>query len=203
MTTPAPSPSQRRLQRPPDATGGRLTRFREVFLRHGLPVLVVALACLALPESRVLLEESLAFRPERHLPGAAIVLGLCMALTVRLEGRLPLDHLGWIVYLLCLSAWEEWVFRLLLPEGLALAGAERTTAIVIANLLFGALHWFTLRWRLRWCVMAFVGGMAFSYQLERQGLTAVVLTHWFATFLNTPRPPGRTRRGAAGAGTER
>jgi hypothetical protein len=199
MASPPPSPSQRRLQRLPDATGARLTRFSEVFVRHGLPVLLVGLLCLFSPGLLELLWTNLGLVPERHLRGALLVLAVCLVATWRLEGRLPPEHVGWILYLLCLSTWEEWVFRLVLPHALEGLYGEELIAVLLANLLFGALHWFTLRWRLRWCVMAFLGGMAFSAQLERQGLATVVLTHWLATFLNTPRPPGRTRRSEADA----
>ncbi len=48
-------PSQRRLQRPPDFTGKTLNHFRDVFLRHGLPGLL--LGCLFLVPAIGLLDD--------------------------------------------------------------------------------------------------------------------------------------------------
>ena len=45
-------------------------------------------------------------------------------------------------------------------------------------------------------VFAFVGGMGFAHMLASyQDLTAVILAHWFFTFLNTPTPPAGDRQG--------
>ncbi|MEE4300785.1 MAG: CPBP family intramembrane glutamic endopeptidase [Pseudomonadales bacterium] len=198
MTAPRrPAPSQRRLQRPPDLTGPRLSRFREVFLRHGLPVLAVGALLLLGPEQRMLLWSHLqpALRdPLAYGFAAACVLAGCCALSGWLDRGVDVSRLGWIVYLLALSIWEEWVFRLATPHWLESIHGSREAAILATNLVFGALHWFTLRWRLRWCVLAFLGGMAFSQQMATGDFTRVVLTHWALTFLNTPRPPGGRRR---------
>ena len=192
-----PAPSQRRLQRLPDATGPRLTRFREVFLRHGMPVLVIGALLLGSGELRALLWSYL--QPALHAPlayalTATAVLAACCAVSGWLDRGLDAERLGWILYLLALSLWEEWVFRLAAPFWLEGLYGNRELAILMANLAFGALHWFTLRWRLRWCVLAFFGGMAFSQQMASGDLVRVVLTHWALTYLNTPRPPGRRAR---------
>jgi hypothetical protein len=64
--------------------------------------------------------------------------------------------------------------------------------VVASNALFGFMHYFTLRWKWYWCVGAFLGGMALSRHLaQHQDLALIVAFHWIATFLNTPRPPGR------------
>ena len=70
------APSQRRLQREPDFTGAKLSSFREVALRHGLPGALLALACLALPQSLTLLQEGLsqaAENPERFMVAGVII----------------------------------------------------------------------------------------------------------------------------------
>ena len=191
-----PAPSQRRLQRPADFTGARLTRFREVFLRHGLPVLALGALLLTSPAQRALLAEHLlpAVRaPLVYACAAALIFTACCALAVWLDRRLDAARLGWVVYLLALSAWEEWVFRLALPQWLESFQGEAGAAVLTANAAFAALHWFTLRWRLRWCLLAFAGGMAFSAQLEGGDLARVILTHWVLTDLTTPRPPGGRR----------
>jgi membrane protease YdiL (CAAX protease family) len=62
--------------------------------------------------------------------------------------------------------------------------------VVICNLVFGAMHYFTLRWRLQWCVMAFLGGMGFSYSFaQHNDLFVIIGIHWVATFFNTPAAP--------------
>ena len=182
--------TQRRLQRAPDFTGPRLSRFRDVFLRHGLPVLLVALIVLAVPEMRALFGTYL--EPTLSAPMRHALLGVgAFALILTLSVRVGLDRmqLAWALYLGALSIWEEWVFRLVLPFALTDFVDARWQAVLLANALFGALHYFTLRWRLRWCVFAFLGGVGLSWQLRQGDFTVVALTHWVATFINTPRPP--------------
>lgn len=161
-----------------------------MFLRHGLPVLVVALLVLALPEMRGLFAtyfEPTLLAPTRHAVLAAGAFAVILAVSVRvgLDGI----QLAWALYLGALSIWEEWLFRLVLPFALTDLVDARWQAVLLANALFGALHYFTLRWRLRWCVMAFLGGVGFSWQMRQGDFTLVALTHWVATFFNTPRPP--------------
>ena len=107
--------------------------------------------------------------------------------------RSPRNNL-WLVYLLYISVVEELTFRLLLP--LAASNAvDFFVAVVISNLIFAAIHYVTLRWRLRNCLFVFIGGMGFAHMLaSHQDLTAVILAHWFFTFLNTPAPPAGDRQ---------
>lgn len=188
-------PSQRRLQRPPDFTGGRLTSFRQVALRHGLPGALLAAACLALPHVAPALDTVL--QPfTRGLPAylalfAGIALAQC-AWSWRLNGTLRAADAGWSLYLLALSGWEELLFRLALPLSLVRLGLDPWPAILVANLVFGVVHWFTLRWRWPWCVLALVGGLVLSRHLAvHADLAAIVALHWASTFVNTPRIPGR------------
>jgi membrane protease YdiL (CAAX protease family) len=68
-------------------------------------------------------------------------------------------------------------------------------AIVLSNLLFAGLHYFTLRWKWQNCLFAFLGGVGLSRLLDNSGdLALVVLVHFVATFLNTPSPPGATTK---------
>jgi hypothetical protein len=100
--------TQRRLQRAPDFTGPRLSRFREVFLRHGLPVLLVALIVLVLPELRALFGTYL--EPTMRAPVRHALLGFgAFALILIMSVRVGLDRmqLAWALYLGALSIWEE------------------------------------------------------------------------------------------------
>lgn len=102
---------------------------------------------------------------------------------------------GWIVYTLAVSIWEEWVFRLAVPYFAQAQQFDLFAAILLTNLAFGALHYFTLRWKWQWSVGAFVGGMLFSRMLHaRSDFALVIAAHWISTFLSTPRPPGVSRR---------
>lgn len=107
--------------------------------------------------------------------------------------RSPRNNL-WLVYLLYISVVEELTFRLLLPLA-ASNTVDFYAAVVISNLIFAAIHYVTLRWHLRNCLFVFIGGIGFAHMLaSHQDLTAVILAHWFFTFLNTPAPPAGDRQ---------
>jgi hypothetical protein len=203
------SPSQQRLQRPPDFTGSRLDSFSDVALRHGLPGLVLGVLCLVPPGMRELLGQGLAAAGERpflYLGWAVLILAALNFYAWYIDRRWSPDRMGWVLYLGALSVWEEWVFRLALPyylqhvfqasgeDVLQTSGGGLAAAVVVCNLLFGLAHFFTLRWRWYWCVAAFLGGMALSRQFAQHfDLLLVIGIHWVATFLNTPRLPGQRR----------
>jgi membrane protease YdiL (CAAX protease family) len=93
--------------------------------------------------------------------------------------------------LLLISITEELTFRLILPSLLS-AQFDGRVPHIMSNLLFAAIHYVTLRWRLRNCIVTFFGAMGLSYLMMQGDLAVVVLVHWFATFLNTPAPPAKT-----------
>ena len=191
-------PSQRRLQRPPDWTGGRLVTFRAVFARHGLPGALAGLSFLLFPGTRKLLMESLrdfTEQPALYL-GAAIALLVVLSAYAALidRGWRPLQF-GWIVYLGALSFWEEWVFRVAIPYAASGGAVDLLWAVLVSNLIFGAMHYFTLRWHWYWCVGAFLGGLFLSRQMTLHfDLALLAGFHWAGTFFNTPRSPGRGQR---------
>jgi hypothetical protein len=190
------APSQRRLQRPPDFTGGALTHFRHVFLRHGLPGLLLGLVLLAPAALRERLAETLApalADPLRYAGIGAAILVALLVIGWRNDRRLTPAQVGWTLYLGALSVWEEWVFRVALPLLLVGAGASGVVAVLVANVAFGVMHWFTLRWKALWCLGAFLGGLGLARAMGRDDLAFVVALHWVATFLNTPRPPSGNR----------
>ena len=84
--------------------------------------------------------------------------------SVYLDRTFSLRQLSWIIYLLFLSFWEEWAFRVGLPKLLQDLGLETMHAMVISNMLFGAMHYVTLRWKALWCFFAFLFGMHLSNQ---------------------------------------
>lgn len=190
-------PSQRRLQRAADFTGERLVSCRQIVLRHGLPGVLAALALMLLTPVPSTVWQALA--PALQAPltwvGLLLLSGVAQLAWARwLNGDLLGVDAGWSLYLLALSCWEEVLFRLALPLLLVQAGADPFVSIVLANLLFGAMHWFTLRWRLHWCILAVLGGLALSrHFMLHTDLVALIALHWVGTFLNTPRMPGRVR----------
>jgi hypothetical protein len=190
--------SKHRLQRSPDFTGGYLTRFRQVWLRHGLPGALLGLLCLAYPEMRLMLVASLEgflTNPVKYSTMGLFILGALISYIWVIDRAIDARVVAWILYALAISIWEEWVFRLAVPYFAQAEGVNLFAAIVLSNLAFGVLHYFTLRWKWQWCLGAFVGGMLFSRMLHTHGdLALVIAVHWISTFLNTPRPPGGCRR---------
>ncbi|MEQ9004862.1 MAG: CPBP family intramembrane glutamic endopeptidase [Pseudomonadales bacterium] len=191
------APSQRRLQRPPGRSGGRLRTFQAVALRHGLPGAVLGALCLLHPDMRALLAPALEAAlgaPLRYLLLGTLAFAALATWAAVVDRRLDAAAVGWILYLLLISVWEEWAFRVALPYFAASRGVDLMTAVAVSSLLFGAVHYITLRWKWPWCVAAALGGLALSRNFAQHGdLVLLIGLHWVATFLNTPRPPGRAR----------
>ncbi len=188
-------PSQRRLQRPPDFTGGQLDTFRAVVLRHGVPGALLGAICFVLPLALVKFRTGLtpAFEdPGRYLVACLVIFALLVIYASVIDRRFQPMQVVWIIYLGLVSLWEEWVFRIALPY--SFSGDAFVVAVVISNVLFGAMHYFTLRWRWFWCVGAALGGLALSRQYIQHGdFLMLVGLHWVATYINTPRYPGLKR----------
>ncbi len=197
---PALAPGQNRLQRQADFTGSRLTRFSQVLLRHGLPGAALGGIYLLVPEMRALGAEAVApfaADPVRYLTWAIGLFAAMLVYAGVMDRRLDAATAGWILYLLGISLWEEWAFRVALPAFAELHGLPLFAAVLLSNAAFGAAHYFTLRWKWQWCVLAALGGLALSRHFQQHGDLAVIAgLHWAGTFLNTPRLPGRNRRAA-------
>ncbi len=185
---------QGRLQRPADFTGAQLTTFQQVFLRHGLPGAISGLLLLFLVPDAVdylfrVLDRPIQ-SPAGYLIAACALPMVLFAYSFFKHNAWSLGQAGWVIYLGFLSLWEEWVFRAVGPYSLLLFGVKPVAAVVICNLAFGLMHYFTLRWRWQWCVGAFIGGLGFSMNFHTQSdLLLIAGIHWAVTYLNTPRPP--------------
>ena len=122
----------------------------------------------------------------------AFLIFVALILYSLVRGRtISASQVGWTLYLGALSLWEELVFRVAIPYYLESVGFALGYGIVVSNLAFGLIHYFTLRWRWQWCLGAFLGGLALSRQMEVHfDLLLITAFHWIGTFINTPRPPG-------------
>ena len=188
---------EHRLQRPRDFTGDQIQSFSAVFIRHGLPCALLGLLFLTDDSIWSLLKSATAAASGNNTlySISAGLIFLCL-ITHAVIGkyRLDLGRVGWIAYLGCLSLWEEWVFRIGIPHYLGALGVGVLLPIIISNTVFGILHYFTLRWRWRWCLMAGIGGMFFSHNFtNHHDLLLIAGIHWVMTYLNTPRPPNGGR----------
>ena len=197
-TPPPKALSHRRLQRDKDFTGDRLTTFRQVFLRHGLPGLALAALCLVDPDLQAVFFDGLGrgfAYPLRYGLAFVLILSALSAYAWLTDRHWSWSGVSWMLYLGALSLWEEWVFRLAIPSILEGLGASMWTAAALSALVFGAAHYFTLRWKWQWCVGAFIGSLFLSRQMHMHGdLLLIAAFHWVATYLNTPRPPGQSAR---------
>ena len=183
--------SQGRLQRDA-ADGAKITSFTQVFLRHGLLMLALATLCVLFPNALVALSLSVAgFLASPHYYALAFLtlLGFLIAYSQLSDKVVNRKQLLWIGYLLFISVAEEWIFRLALPN-LLKGYLAPLYAVVISNVIFAAIHFFTLRWRLIWVIFAFLGGLGLSRVMTHGDLLVVIWLHWVGTFLNTPFPPG-------------
>ena len=181
-----------RLQRPAKSRSSAVLQFRQVLSRHLVTMSLVAVV-MGLWLARVddwigLLSPLIAHTVHYLSMCVAIVAGI--AIYQRLRG-IPWSatQMGWVGYLFLISVVEEWAFRVFLPLYL-MDDLGARVSIVTSSVLFGALHYFTLRWRLTACLLTSLGGLGFSRMLDVSGdLALVILVHWIVTFLNTPRPP--------------
>ena len=181
-----------RLQRPAKARSGAVLHFRQVLARHLVTMSVVAVVSglwVAGVDHWKRLLSPLIAHPVHYLAMCvAIVAGIAVYQRVR---SIPWSaaQVGWVGYLFLISVVEEWAFRVFLPLYLINDLGARAS-VLLSSVIFGALHYFTLRWRLTACLLTTLGGLGFSRMLDVSGdLALVILVHWTVTFLNTPRPP--------------
>ena len=180
-----------RLQRDHSPQTTPVTTFAQVLYRHGALMGCAALMLL-LTHNGTALEDALS--AVQQSPGVFLlaVLTILSAFVGYLKWR---DYgLGgrqslWVGYLFYISVVEEIAFRLYLPVVLE-PYLGPVAGVLISNFIFGAIHYFSLRWKFSHCVVTALGGIGLSRLLAQSGdLALVILVHFVATFLNTPRPP--------------
>ena len=180
-----------RLQR--RANGGQyISSFSQVLLRHGMTMTAIALICMLSFQSLAsLTSKSIDFlsNPEIYVAASGFILLFFVFFLYFRKRAITVSQALWVGYLLGISVVEEIAFRLAMP--LLLAGITTNLfAILISNLLFAGIHYFTLRWKLIPCLFTFLGGLGFARLLDTsENIVLVILVHWFVTFLNTPVPP--------------
>ena len=143
--------------------------------------------------------------PLFYLGTGVLTFAAMLGYAYSLDRQLNPGSVGWILYLLVLSVWEEVFFRLAIPyfgqyqPGVDAIPMALPILVIGSNLAFGAIHYFTLRWKWPWCLVAFIGGMALSRNLHQHfDLALIIALHWVATFINTPRLPGQSKRSEVG-----
>jgi len=181
-----------RLQRPAAISAQAIFHTSQVIQRHLLTMTIVAVAAYAVLGSTAVLRAWLAPLTMDWLGyGLSLLLILGVMLAFLRFRRVPISQMqcGWLAYLLLISTVEELAFRVFLPLYLD-QFLDLRASVIISSVIFGVLHYWTLRWRLGACLFTVLGGLGFSRLLHTtDDLALVVLVHWLVTFLNTPRPP--------------
>lgn len=185
-----------RLQRGSSSSNNYISKFRQVLIRHGLTMTVIAIICLLMP---FILDDfnsslrKLFFSPSKYFVWFLAVTLIIFGYLKFTKKNLNIRQIAWICYLFVISVVEEIGFRLGLP---LLFTSEFIgidifwIGIILSNFIFATIHYFTLRWKLAACVFTFLGGMGFSRLFSVTGdLALVILVHWAVTFLNTPSAP--------------
>ena len=186
-----------RLQRDYAGSDSPVSTFLQGLYRHGLTMGVFAFVTAWLLSTPAVFWDAVATfsaTPVKYALALLAALGFFYAVLKRRGLTLDPAQGLWVAYLLYISIVEELAFRLFLPRVLEPTSGF-IAAIVLSNLLFAGLHYFTLRWKWQNCLFAFLGGVGLSRLLDNSGdLALVVLVHFVATFLNTPSPPGATTK---------
>ena len=195
MNNPKKLVPEGRLQRKALDPEFYISKFRQVLMRHGLTMSTILFMCILTPYIPTALIHSISdlfVNSNKYFLfslSAAIMMFLFLWFTRK---ELNFRQLIWIIYLLLISIIEEISFRLSIPIiGVNFMGDNFFwLAVFISNFCFAAIHYFTLRWKLSACVLAFLGGMGFSRLFQiTEDLTLVIILHWLLTFFNTPTAP--------------
>ena len=190
-----------RLQRQAGLNGFFINSFRWVLIRHGLTMSLLLIVCVGLLVysdgyaysggqflDPIRVQAVLALKPQHYVLLVAI-LGFVCRHWLWHGIHFKRQTLLWLCYLGIISFVEELLFRLVAPH-LMQSVLGSIGSVVVSNLIFAGLHYFTLRWQLRHCIVVFLGGLGLSRLLQvTDDFTLIVLVHLFFTFLNTPHPP--------------
>ena len=195
MNNPKKLVPEGRLQRKALDPDFYISKFRQVLIRHGLTMSAILFLCILTPYIPTALIYSIAdlfINPNRYFLLSLSVAFVMFSFLWVTRKELNFRQLIWIIYLLLISIIEEISFRLSIPIiGVNFMGDNFFwLAVFISNFCFAAIHYFTLRWKLSACVLAFLGGMGFSRLFQiTEDLTLVIILHWLLTFFNTPTAP--------------
>lgn len=181
-----------RLQRKMSVGGVYVATFRQIIMRHGLIMGAVILLCLLLPgaiDAVIVGLAPLMSEPYVYVAVLPVMLVFFTVFLVFKGHKVDITQGAWLSYLWVISVVEELSFRLILPS-LLLSPIGLIPAVILSNLLFASIHFFTLRWKFINCFGVFLGGLALSRLLNNsEDIALVILVHWFFTFLNTPTSP--------------
>jgi uncharacterized protein (DUF2062 family) len=186
---------ENRLQRRAASDGFQITSFYEVVCRHGAFMALLAVLCFISEDARqglVWLTSKGMQHPGPYLFWTVVLLIIFAVGTKIVDQTMDRTQGLWIFYLFMISLMEEWIFRCALPLW-ASSFLPYLAGVVLSNALFAIIHYFTLRWKVQRCIFAFLGGMGLSRLLVFEDLFLLIGIHWFATFINTPRPPNGVR----------
>ena len=185
-----------RLQRGSSSSDNYISKFRQVLIRHGLTMTVIAIICLFVPFILDDFNSSLSklfLSPSKYFVWFLAVTLFIFGYLKFTKKNLNVRQIAWICYLFLISVVEEIGFRLGLPLFFTyeFIGIDIFwIGVILSNFIFATIHYFTLRWKLTACVFTFLGGMGFSRLFSVTGdLALVILVHWAVTFLNTPSAP--------------
>ncbi|MAD06892.1 MAG: hypothetical protein CMP86_05730 [Gammaproteobacteria bacterium] len=185
-----------RLQRDHSPNTTPVSTFAQVLYRHGALMGSAALVLLVV-QGGTALDGSLTAvwqRSEMFLLAMLVILAAFVGYLKWREYTFAGRQWLWIGYLLYISVVEEIAFRLYLPVVLE-SQIGWVAGVLLSNLIFGVIHYYTLRWKFSHCVVAALGGIGLSRLLAQSGdLGLIILVHFVATFLNTPRPPDAPAR---------
>lgn len=190
-----------RLQRKADRNGSSIDSFRLVLIRHGLTMSLLLIMCLGLLfyagvdslssgqiSGSLWADGAFTFQPLHYAMLIAMLAFACGHWLWR-GVQIQRHTLMWLVYLALIAFVEELLFRLVAPQ-LMQSFIGSTGSVIVSNIVFAGLHFFTLRWRWHHCIVVFLGGLGLSRLLQvTDDFVLIVLVHWFFTFLNTPHPP--------------
>ena len=190
-----------RLQRACQDSECFISKFRQVLARHGVTMTFISIGCFLFPSvlSGLFLSlDNLFLNINKYLIAS---LSLLISIFIYLKFfniELNYRQIFWVGYLLLISIVEEIGFRLSLPILFSehfLKEHHFVIGIFFSNLIFASLHYFTLRWKFKACIFAFLGGIGLSRLFYvTEDLALIILIHWAITFLNTPKAPEIIRK---------
>ena len=196
MSTPNILIPEGRLQRACQDSKSYISKFRQVLARHGVTMTLISIGCVLFPSvlsGLFLSVDNFFLNINKYLIASLSILISIVIYLKFFNIELNYRQIFWVGYLLLISIVEEIGFRLSLPILFSehfLKEYHFVIGILFSNLIFASLHYFTLRWKFKACIFAFLGGIGLSRIFYiTEDLALIILIHWAITFLNTPTAP--------------